>query len=50
LLSNLCGQEYVDATDYLQVHILHLRSKLGDDPPNPSTIATEHGIGYKFVD
>jgi DNA-binding response OmpR family regulator len=49
LLSKLWGQEYVDATDYLKVHVLHLRRKLGDDPSNPSMIATERGIGYKFI-
>ena len=49
LLAKLWGQEYVDATDYLKVHILHLRRKLGDDPANPTVIATERGIGYKFI-
>lgn len=49
LLSKLWGQEYVDATDYLKVHVLHLRRKLGDDPSSPSVIATERGIGYKFI-
>ncbi len=45
MLSKLWGQEYVDATDYLKVHVLHLRRKLGDDPSNPTMIATERGIG-----
>lgn len=49
LLSKLWGQEYVDATDYLKVHVLHLRRKLSDDPQNPGIIATERGIGYKFI-
>lgn len=49
LLVKLWGQEYADATDYLKVHILHLRRKLGDDPSAPYIIATERGIGYKFV-
>ncbi len=49
LLTRLWGQEYVDATDYLKVHVLHLRRKLGDDPAAPIIIATERGIGYKFV-
>lgn len=49
LLSKLWGQEYVGATDYLKVHVLHLRRKLGDDPQSPSIIATERGIAYKFV-
>jgi two-component system KDP operon response regulator KdpE len=49
LLSRLWGQEYVDATDYLKVHVLHLRRKLKDDAAEPKLIATERGIGYKFV-
>ena len=49
LLVKLWGQEYIDATDYLKVHVLHLRRKLGDDPGNPTMIATERGIGYKFI-
>jgi two-component system KDP operon response regulator KdpE len=49
LLAKLWGKEYVDATDYLNVHILHLRRKLADDPANSSVIATERGVGYKFI-
>ena len=49
LLTKLWGQEYSDATDYLKVHVLHLRRKLGDDASAPSIIATERGIGYKFI-
>ena len=49
LLSRLWGLEYVDATDYLKVHIMHLRRKLGDDANNPSIIVTERSVGYKLV-
>ncbi|MDA0799345.1 MAG: response regulator transcription factor [Chloroflexi bacterium] len=49
MLSRLWGQEYMDATDYLKVHVLHLRRKLGDDPSNPTMIASERGIGYRFI-
>ena len=49
LFARLWGLQYGDATDYLNVHILHLRRKLADDPANPSVIATERGIGYKFI-
>ena len=49
LLTKLWGQEYIGATDYLKVHVLHLRRKLGDDPAAPSVIATERGVGYKFI-
>jgi DNA-binding response OmpR family regulator len=49
LLGRLWGQEYSDATDYLKVHVMHLRRKLGDDAANPSIIATERSVGYKLV-
>jgi DNA-binding response OmpR family regulator len=48
LLSNLWGKEYSGATDYLKVHILHLRRKLGDHSGTDALIATERGIGYKL--
>ena len=49
LLTKLWGQEYADATDYLKVHIMHLRKKLGDDANDPSIIVTERSVGYKLV-
>ena len=49
LLIKVWGEEYSDATDYLKVHIQHLRRKLSDDPSNPHVILTERGIGYKFI-
>lgn len=49
LLMKVWGEEYADATDYLKVHIQHLRRKLSDDSSNPHIIGTERGIGYKFI-
>lgn len=49
LLGKVWGREYVDETNYLKVHIQHLRQKLGDDPNNPRLIITERGAGYKFA-
>ncbi len=49
LLGRIWGREYVDETNYLKVHIQHLRQKLGDDPADPSLILTERGAGYKFA-
>jgi len=49
LLRKIWGQEYLDATEYLKVHIQHLGKKLNDDSSNPRIIATERGIGYKFI-
>ena len=49
LLAKVWGREYMDETDYLKVHIQHLRRKLGDDPQGEPMIANERGVGYKFV-
>lgn len=49
LLSKVWGPEYADTADYLRIHIQHLRRKLNDSVNEARIIATEHGIGYKFV-
>ena len=49
LLAKIWGREYVEETDYLKVHIQHLRKKLGDDPQSDPMIVNERGVGYKFV-
>ena len=49
LLAKVWGREYVEETDYLKVHIQHLRRKLGDDPAGDPMIVNERGVGYKFV-
>ncbi len=49
LLAKVWGREYMDETDYLKVHIQHLRRKLGDDPQGEAMIVNERGVGYKFV-
>lgn len=49
LLTKVWGREYVDATEYLKVHMQHLRRKLNDDPDAPHVIATERGVGYRFI-
>ena len=49
LLGRVWGREYVDETNYLKVHIKHLRQKLEDDPADPKYILTERTVGYKFA-
>jgi two-component system KDP operon response regulator KdpE len=49
LLGRVWGREYLDETNYLKVHIKHLRQKLEDDPADPSYILTERTVGYKFA-
>ena len=33
----------------VDVHISHLRAKLGDDPRNPTLIKTVRGVGYMLA-
>lgn len=49
LLAKVWGREYMEETDYLKVHIQHLRKKLSDDPRRDQMIVNERGVGYKFV-
>ena len=50
LLSNVYeqGESVVDRV--VDVHIGHLRQKLGDDPAAPRFIETVRGFGYRFTD
>ena len=49
LLTRLWGQEYSEATDYLKVHVMHLRRKLADAADAPRVIMTERSLGYKMT-
>jgi two-component system KDP operon response regulator KdpE len=49
LLAKVWGREYVDEVDYVRVYIRRLRDKLGDNPEAPRFIATERGLGYRFL-
>jgi DNA-binding response OmpR family regulator len=42
------GEAVIDRT--VDVHIGHLRQKLGDDPATPRFIHTVRGFGYRFAD
>jgi two-component system KDP operon response regulator KdpE len=48
LLRAVWGPEYVSETNYLRVHITHLRKKIEPDPSNPMYVTTEPGVGYRF--
>ena len=48
LLRAVWGPEYANETNYLRVHITHLRKKVEPDPSNPTYVATEPGVGYRF--
>ena len=49
LLQVVWGPEYSTETNYLRVHLTHIRQKLEPDPPRPVYFVTEPGMGYRFV-
>lgn len=46
LLNRIWGYNYVGDTNIVDVHVSHLRNKLGDRPPK--LIRTHYSIGYAF--
>ena len=50
ILRAIWGPAHVEDSQYLRVYIRQLRQKLGDDAAHPRFIATEPGIGYRFLD
>jgi two-component system KDP operon response regulator KdpE len=48
LLKEVWGPEYGDETNYLRVHLAHIRRKLEPDPARPRYFTTEPGMGYRF--
>lgn len=49
ILRAIWGPAHAEDSQYLRVYIRQLRQKLGDDAANPRFIATEPGIGYRFI-
>ena len=49
LLRELWGPHHEHDTHYLRVLVAKLRQKLGDDPLAPRWIATEAGVGLRFI-
>lgn len=50
LIEEVWGSDYVGDTKTLDVHVKRLRSKIEDEPSEPSRIVTIRGLGYKFAD
>jgi two-component system, OmpR family, KDP operon response regulator KdpE len=48
LLQQVWGPAYETETNYLRVHMSHLRRKLEPDPSRPQHLLTEAGVGYRF--
>ena len=49
LLRDVWGPAYGDESNYLRVHMAHLRRKLEPDRSRPRYFITEPGMGYRFV-
>jgi two-component system, OmpR family, KDP operon response regulator KdpE len=49
LLRDVWGPAYGDESNYLRVHMAHLRRKLEPDRSRPRYLITEPGMGYRFV-
>ncbi|HEY5344732.1 MAG TPA: response regulator [Verrucomicrobiae bacterium] len=50
LLAEVWGPKAVERTDYLRVHIAHLRNKIEINAARPELIITESGIGYRLLE
>lgn len=48
LLQEVWGPEYGDETNYLRVHLAHIRRKLEPEQGRPRYFITEPGMGYRF--
>lgn len=50
ILHEIWGIEHSDNSQYLRIHVGHLRAKLEDKPALPQHILTELGVGYRLVE
>jgi two-component system KDP operon response regulator KdpE len=48
LLQEVWGPRYGNETNYLRVHLAHIRKKLEPTPSAPRYFITEPGMGYRF--
>ncbi len=48
LLQDVWGPQYGEETNYLRVHMAHIRRKLEPEPSRPRYFLTEPGMGYRF--
>jgi two-component system KDP operon response regulator KdpE len=49
LLTEVWGPKAVEQTQYLRVHIAHLRDKIENSPARPEMLITESGVGYRLL-
>ena len=48
LLESVWGDSWVGNDNLVDVHVGHLRRKLGDDPSQPRYVTTVRGVGYRM--
>jgi two-component system KDP operon response regulator KdpE len=49
LLRRVWGQGYGQESHYLRIYVRQLRQKMGDEAAAPRYIATEPGMGYRWI-
>jgi two-component system response regulator CpxR len=50
LVERVRDRDFDDSDRAIDVHIVSLRRKLGDDPRTPRFIRTVRSVGYQFID
>ena len=48
LLASVWGDPWVGNDNIVDVHVGHLRRKLGDNPSLPRYVTTVRGVGYRM--
>lgn len=48
LIDRVWGADYVGDTKTLDVHVKRLRTKIEEEPSQPTRLVTVRGLGYKF--
>lgn len=48
ILDDVWGRDEFPTTRTIDMHVLKLRRKLGEDPDAPRFLLTVHGVGYRF--
>jgi two-component system KDP operon response regulator KdpE len=44
------GPAFQEESNYLHVHLSHLRRKIEPDPARPRYLLNQAGVGYRIVD
>ena len=48
ILDDVWGRDEFPTTRTIDMHVLKLRRKLGEDPDAPRFLLTVHGVGYRY--